>query len=232
MEVTPKKKSWFHKTRDKLTSSVGATFSFILRVLLPFLFGIILNALFALVFLTAWLVYTENYYSGIFTVVLFGIFLVGFPLLYFWLARGYALKRCLEYIYDSSDFVTSKVIGVFTEAVIKSDDAIDKSPQFVGQGIRGVGTIIKKLDIKVPRAFQWTLSRFFKKIPIRKTFQEIGNDIALDVQNLSIIKERVELSVDNYIKEEIIGASKGWFWFLVVINLVAMTATCFFLVGI
>ena len=194
-------------------------FGYTKRVIAPFFFGITLNWVFALVFFVGGLssISLEN---GIFRFILIAAFLVGFPFLYFWLARGYAVKKGLELVYKGSEGVVAKAVGVVVSATVEEPNDVENSSFFSKKNtVKGAVSFIKQISDKLPRPIRRILRFVLEQVPIQAMILEVGDEMALTSENLEEIKPKVQGKVDEYVVNELIGADLTWFWGLAVINI-------------
>ena len=215
--------------RSKTGEYAGIAFGYTKRVVAPFFFGITLNWVFALVFFVGGLssISLEN---GIFRLVLIAAFLAGFPFLYFWLARGYAVKKGLELVYKGSEGVVAKAVGVVVSATIQEPSDVKNSSIFNGKNaVKGAATFIKKINHKLPGPIRRILRFVLEQVPLQAMILEVGDQVALTSENLEEIKPKVQEKVDAYVVDELIGADLTWFWGLAIINIAVMFFSWFYL---
>lgn len=209
---------------SKTASYAGMAFSFAISVILPFFLGIGLNWIFALVFGFAWLS-VADVWNSVPALILMAVFGLAFPFAYFWLARGHALRKGLVKLYDSSHDVIEKVTGTVVSAAIMGNQA----GLVKGGKIKDKKGIINQLDEKLPRSVRSMLRFFLAYVPILGAIQEIGNEMELSNANLEVIKPKVQVKVDEYVKEELLDTSLSWFWMLLLVNIAAMVGTWFWI---
>lgn len=192
------------------------------RVIAPFFFGITLNWVFALVFFIGGLssISLEN---GVFRLVLIAAFLAGFPFLYFWLARGYAVKKGLELVYKGSESIVAKAVGAVVSATVEEPKDVQNSSFFNKKNtVKGAVSFIRQINDKLPGPIRRILRFVLEQVPIQAMILEVGDQMALTSDNLEEIKPKVQEKVDEYVVNELIGADLTWFWGLAAINVAVM----------
>ena len=194
---------------------------FLFRMIVPFVFGIILNWIFSIFFLGQWFG-DVSWWNTIPTLLLMVLFLAGFPFAYFWLGRGHATKKGIEVLYKGSHPIVSKMVGLVVTKVVKNSSKASESTVFKKKGVKKTGEILKQIDAKVPRFVKWILSFILIQTPIQSFLVEVGKDIELKPENLPIIIPKVQEKVDTFVVEELIGVGLLGFWVLVGINVVVM----------
>ncbi len=211
------------KIVDTTMSYAKIALGYTRRLIAPFFFGITLNWLFAFIFLIGW-IQTMTAGNSIPALVLGVLFFAGFPFLYFWLARGYAVRKGLEYVYKGSEGIVSKAVGMVVSASINSSASLQNSGIFKGKGknsggVKGAMNFIKQIEEKLPRPIRYILKFVLEQLPLQSIVMEIGQEMALTPDNLEEIKPKVQEKVNDYVVNELIGADLSWFWILAVINL-------------
>ena len=204
-------------------------FGYTKRVIAPFFFGITLNWVFALVFFIGALS-SISFENGIFRLILIAVFLGGFPFLYFWLARGYAVKKGLELVYKGSEGVVAKAVGVVVSATVTEPSDVQNSSIFNKKNaVKGAVSFIKQINDKLPRSIRRILRFVLEQVPIQAMILEVGDEMALTSENLEEIKPKVQEKVDSYVVNELIGADLTWFWGLAIINIAIMFLSWYYL---
>ena len=212
---------------DQSLSYAKIAWGYTRRVIAPFFFGITLNWLFAFIFLIGW-ISTMTATNSLPAILLMAAFFVGFPFLYFWLARGYALRKGLELVYKGSEDVISKVLNVVVSASVNSSTALENSGLFIKSkgkkngGIKGAINFIKQIEDKLPRPMRRILKFLLEQLPFQSILLEIGETMELNSSNLSQIQPKVKEKVDSYVIDELLGADLSWFWLLVIGNIGVM----------
>lgn len=197
--------------------------SYTSRVIAPFFFGITVNWVFALVFFVGAL-NSISLANGVPRFVMTAAFLVGFPFLYFWLARGYAVKKGLELLYKGNEAIVSKTVGLVVTASVEEEGEVENSGFFKSKtkAVKGAANFIKQLSEKLPSPIRRILTFLLEQMPLQAMILEVGNSVALKSENIETIKPLVQEKVDDYVVNELIGADLSWFWILVVLNGAAM----------
>jgi hypothetical protein len=203
-------------------------FKFAMRIILPFMGGILLNWVFAFVFFVNW-VGNANWNSSISTILMMILFLLGFPFLYFWLGRGNALRQGAVGLYHSSHGTIEKLVSSITKATVSSTEKTGFSAVFSGDKVKDKKGFIQKLEDKLPRPIRFILSFLLEEIPIAAALREVSKTTELKKENLEIINPIVQRRVDEYVEERLIGDSVIYFWVLAGLNVITMIAVWFFL---
>jgi|GEM_PF-2119956 len=202
-------------------------FKFVMRIILPFVAGILLNWIFALVFFANWLG-NASWGSSISTILMTALFLVGFPFLYFWLGRGNALRQGAAGLYNSSHDTIEKLVSSITKAAVKSSEKTGLGTVFSGDKVKDKKGFIQNLEDKLPRSIRFILSFILEEIPIAAALTEVSKTTELKKENLDIINPIVQRRVDEYVEDRLIGDSKTFFWILVGLNFAVMLAGWYF----
>lgn len=213
-------------------------FSYTRRILAPFFFGIVFNWIFTFVVMFGWL-RSISVGNSLLAILLIVLFFVGFPFLYFWLARGYAIKKGLEFIYEESNAVVSKAVGLVVSSAVNGSETLDnlgifKSGSGKKKGLKKAVDFIQQLEMiedKLPRPIRRILKFVLERIPLKDFLGEIGEEMELSSANLTEIQPKVQEKVDAYVVEELIGANLNWFWGLVLINGLVMYLSWLFVIG-
>lgn len=203
-------------------------FKFAMRIILPFAVGILLNWIFALVFLVNWLG-DASWDSSISTILMTILFLGGFPFLYFWLGRGNALRQGAAGLYQSSHDTIEKLVGNITKAAVVGSQTTGLGSVFAGDKVKDKKGFIKSLEDKLPRPIRFILSFILEEIPIAAALTEVGQTTELKKENLPTIQPIIQRRVDEYVEARLIGDSATFFWILVGVNVAVMAATWYFL---
>jgi len=217
------------ENKTKKQSYLGASFQFVKHMVLPFLFGIILNAIYAFVLLGGWLsgaALSESPYA----ILLFGLFLLVFPFLYFWLARKHAVNKGIEFLYNTSSPVTNKAVNMVVSSMVMGSQAGGTNSNLVGTTLQNAKSYVQKIDSKLPRGVKMALTAILSRVPIHNVLAEVSQTMDLTEDNLPQIQSHVQSKVDGYIKDELIGSSMTWVWVLLIFNVVMMALAWWLLV--
>jgi hypothetical protein len=199
------------------------TFKFIMRIILPFVAGILLNWIYAFVFLFKWFG-VASWQSSVPAILMVALFLVGFPFLYFWLGRGNALRQGAAGLYNSSHDTIEKLVRNITQTAVSRSEKTGLGSVFAGDKVKDKKGFIQKLEDKLPRPIRFILSFILEEIPIAAALTEVSQTTELKKENLEIINPIVQRRVDEYVEERLIGDSKTYFWILVGLNAAVMGA--------
>ena len=190
-------------------------------IILPFLFGITINAIYSLIFLGGWLSGGE-WPTLPLVLLFFALFLIGFPLIYYWLAKKHAVKKGAALFYQTSKPLTSKAVEFVVSSYVMGNTAVEKGPKIIGDKIKDAAYYIQNMDDNVPAPMQKALKYLLEQVPIMSTINGLSGKMELTESNLPAINQEVNKSVDQYIQKEVIGASMIWFWALLIVNIAIM----------
>lgn len=205
-----------------------AGIKFVMRIVLPFIVGIFLNWVFALVFFINWLG-DATWKSSIFTILLTALFLAGFPFAYFWLGRVNALRQGAAGLYKSGHDTIEKLVGNITKAAVVSSQTTGLGAVFAGDKVKDKKGFIKSLEDKLPGPIRFILSFVLEEIPIAAALKEVGETTELKKENLPVIQPIVQRRVDEFVEARLVGDSVTFFWVLVGVNVAVMGAAWYFL---
>jgi hypothetical protein len=203
-------------------------FKFAMRIILPFLAGVLVNWIFALVFFVNW-IGNATFVSSLWTTLMTALFLAGFPFLYFWLGRGNALRQGAVGLYNSSHDTIEKLVRSITKATVISSEKTGLGSVFSGDKVKDKKGFIQQLEDKLPAPIRFILLFILEEIPIAAALTEISKTTELKQENLDIINPIVQRRVDEYVEERLIGDSLTYFWALVGVNGATMASFWFFL---
>ncbi|MFK8101911.1 MAG: hypothetical protein AB8G15_05295 [Saprospiraceae bacterium] len=206
------------KITQKVLRPFKSGFGFILRVLLPFLLGMIANIIFAFIFLGGWL-NGASWAGSIYAIVFFALFLVVFPVFYFWMARKYVMMRGLALLYDNTQGLIASVLGTVVQAVVSSKEGLSNSSAFAGKTLNGVSDYVKNSAVGSNRSLKAGLKFLLERAPIFASLSRISESMDLSVENIPAIQTEVQKDVDEFIQEELIGGSSMWLWLSLLSNL-------------
>lgn len=203
-------------------------FKFAMRIILPFVFGVLFNWIFAFVFFINW-IGDATWKSSIPTFLMTALFLVGFPFLYFWLGRINALRQGAAGIYRSGHGTIEKLIRSITKATVSSSEKTGLGSVFAGDKLKDKKGFIQNLNEKLPRPILFILSFILEEIPIAAALKEVSETTELKKENLDIINPIVQRRIDEYVEARLVGDSVTFFWILAGLNIAVMIAGWYFL---
>lgn len=200
-------------------------FKTVMAILAPFVLGLLANLIFVIVFLVEWL-RDISWGNSLPALLALALFLVGFPFLYFWLARFYAIRKGVEWVYRSSSGLVARVVRVVVKAAVVSTDAIDNGIFKGGEkgGVRHASAFVRQATERIPRPIRAILVFILEQLPLQHFLVEVSNEITLRPDNLDEIYPRVQEKVDNFIINGLIGADPLFIWILALTNALAMFA--------
>ena len=187
--------------------------------LLPFLFAVLFNILFSLVFLGAWLDGASLADSPI-ALVCFLMFLAGFPILYFWLGKKHAIDKGIGLIYNNAKPALHGVLNTIVSSLVLGNEFSKELDDSNAEDINKTKDYFRNIDQKIPIE----LRGIFKKVPIHEAVKEVSEEMEFSKENLSQIQMRVNQKVDKQINRNLTFASQIWMWLLMALNVVIIVA--------
>lgn len=180
---------------------------------LPFLLAVVFNILFSLVFLGAWLDGASLSDSPL-AIVLFGMFLAGFPILYFWLGKKHAVDKGISLIYNNAKPALHGVLNTVVSSLVLGNEFSKELDDSEGD-VTNAKSYFNNIDEKIPTE----LRGLFKKVPIHEAVKEVSEEMEFSKENLSQIQTRVNEKVDRQIKRNLTYSSPIWMWLLMALNI-------------
>ena len=180
---------------------------------LPFLLAVVFNILFSLVFLGAWLDGASLSDSPL-AIVLFGMFLAGFPILYFWLGKKHAVDKGISLIYNNAKPALHGVLNTVVSSLVLGNEFSKELDDSEGD-VTNAKNYFNNIDEKIPTE----LRGLFKKVPIHEAVKEVSEEMEFSKENLSQIQTRVNEKVDRQIKRNLTYSSPIWMWLLMALNI-------------
>jgi hypothetical protein len=146
------------------------------------------------------------------------IFLVVFPILYLLIAKSYAIKSGLKYIYRK------KATAVF-------EYFLPKLVETSGDMYQNNTTVLKVREISaksvakmknMPKPIRMLYVFLVRKIPLQQTFNEVTKDIEIVESNYELIATNLNKNLSKQIEEELLNPSLKFFFLLIIINIGTM----------
>ena len=182
--------------------------------LLPVLFAVIFNILFSLVFLGAWLDGASLSDSPL-AIVLFGMFLAGFPILYFWMGKKHAVDKGMGMLYNNAKPALHGVLNTVISSLVLGNEFSKELDDENAEDIEKTKDYFRNIEDKIPVE----LRGIFKKVPIHKAVKEVSEEMDFSKENLSQIQMRVNEKVDKQIRRNLTYSSPIWMWLLMALNI-------------
>lgn len=160
--------------------------------------------------------------------IIFTVFLVVFPVLYLLIAKSYAIKSGIRYIYRK------KATAIF-------EYFIPKLVEFSGDLYQNNQTLVKVREISaksvakmknMPKPIRMLYVFMVRKIPLQQTFTEVTKDIEISEPNYGRIATGLNKLLSKKIEEELLNPSLKYFFLLIVLNIGAMYWVIHFLSGL
>jgi len=180
---------------------------------LPFILAVVFNILFSLVFLGAWLDGASLSDSPL-AIVLFGMFLAGFPILYFWLGKKHAVDKGIGLLYNNAKPALHGVLNTVISSLVLGNEFSKELDDSEGD-VSKAKSYFNNIDQKIPIE----LRGIFKKVPIHEAVKEGSEEMEFSKANLSQIQMRVNEKVDRQIKSNLTYSSPIWMWLLLALNI-------------
>ena len=201
---------------------IASVFAF--KLIIPFLFGILLNWIFVFFFSGKWLG-DVSWFTSLPTLLVMALFLIGFPGLYFLLGQKHATKKGLAILYKGSHPLVSKVVGSVVTKAVNSSEKATNSTIFNKKGVKKAGSFVKGLSEKTPRSVRWIVEFVLAQTPIQSFLVETSKEVELKSDNLGAVIPIVQKKVDTFVEEELIGVGLMGFWVLLLSNIGVMVLT-------
>lgn len=143
------------------------------------------------------------------------LFLAVFPILYLLIAKSYAIKSGIRYIYRK------KATAIF-------EYFIPKLVETSGDLYQNNTTVIKVREISaksvakmknMPKPIRMLYVFLVKKIPLQQTFNEVTKDIEIIESNYELIATNLTKTLSKQIEEELLNPSLKFFFLLLIINI-------------
>lgn len=219
--------SW--KSTLKLVA--GTSFVTLVRFIPIVSIGVLLNWLFLLLFNSVLLdtfIITDIGVAGRSSVgaiiallpigIVLMVFLVVFPVLYLLVAKSYAIKSGIRYIYRK------KATAIF-------DYFIPKIVETSGELYQNNTTVVKVREISarsvaqmenMPKPIRMLYAFLVRKIPFQETFSEITKEIEISEKNYDLIAVNLNKLLSNQIEQELLNPSLKYFFLLITVNFITM----------
>lgn len=150
--------------------------------------------------------------------VVLAIFLAVFPILYLLIAKSYAIKSGIRYIYRK------KATAIF-------EYFIPKLVETSGDLYQNNTTVIKVREISaksvakmknMPKPIRMLYVFLVQKIPLQETFNEVTKDVEIIESNYEQIATNLTKTLSKQIEEELLNPSLKFFFLLIIINIGTM----------
>ena len=161
--------------------------------------------------------------------VLMAVFFLGFPAVYAWKARGYAISEGLEEVYERSRDLLEGVVDRITGSVVEKHEQLGANAGIASSVFSGAVSLAKNAE-RLPRPIRWIIDFFLHRLPLHESLEKISQEVEFKTENMDLIKDRVFASVDEFITDDLLNTGKLWFWILLIINFLAIALTWFFLI--
>ncbi len=162
--------------------------------------------------------------------LLVAVFFVGFPFIYVWQAKGYAISVGLNQLYSNSQGFFKGIVNKVTSGVVNGMDKTGGSSGITSTLFNGAIGVAKTSE-KLPAPIKWVLNFFLNQIPLRESLGEVGKEVDLTPANINAINDKVFDKVDDYMKNELLNTGLSWFWILLIINILAIAASHYFFIA-
>ncbi len=196
----------------------------IFKILFYLAVGLLINWIFG--FVVLWSVEDRSL-----KLILMAVFFLGFPLVYAWKARGYAISEGLEEVYERSGDLLKGVVDRITGSVVEKHEKMGANTGIATSVFSGAVSLAKNAE-RLPRPIRWIIDFFLHRLPLHESLEKISQEVEFKTENMDLIKSRVFASVDEFITEDLLNTGKLWFWILLAINFLTIALTWFFLIKV
>lgn len=146
------------------------------------------------------------------------LFLIVFPVLYLLVAKSYAIKSGIRYIYRK------KATAIF-------EYFIPKIVETSGDLYQNNTTIVKVREISaksvarmqnMPKPIRGLYVFLVRKIPFQQTFNEVTKEVEISEENYELIAMNLNKVLSKQIEQELLNPSLKYFFLLILLNFITM----------
>ena len=217
--------------KDTLKLIAGTSFVTLIRFIPILVIGVLLNWVFFLLFnpilfdkfiLTDIGVAGRSSVGAIIALLPIGIvltvFIAVFPILYLLIAKSYAIKSGIRYIYRKK---ATAIFEYFLPKLVEtSGDLYQKNTTVLKVREISAKSIAKMKNM--PKPIRMLYVFLVKKIPLQETFNEVTKDIEIVESNYELIATNLNKALSKKIEEELLNPSLKFFFLLIIINIGTM----------
>ena len=219
--------------KSTLKLIAGTSFVTLIRFLPIVLIGGLLNVAFALIFSPILIeksmligkeigVASRSSVGAIIALLPIGIigfvFLVVFPVLYLLIAKSYAVKSGIRYIYRKK---ATAIFDYFIPKFVEFSGDLYQNNQTVGKVREISAKSVAKMK-NMPKPIRMLYVFLVRKIPLQQTFNEVTKEVEISESNYGLIATGLNKILSKQIEEKLLNPSLKYFFLLNVINIGTM----------
>jgi hypothetical protein len=211
---------------DIFKTIFGASFIVISRILFITLFSILINYIFYFIYLydlinslfrsgeTGSFLHDHLAIAILVFILCTSTFLLGFPFVYFFTAKTYAIRKAISFAYHSHKET------LFIYFVQKLAEKKEKDSGFWKHALQFGNKADYLLD-KTPWAIRMIFNFLFETIPVREAFKEATAETPLSSENAPIIANKMIVRLDKEIQSEVLNPGLYTILAVILINIAA-----------
>lgn len=217
--------------KDTLKLIAGTSFVTLIRFIPIVFIGVLLNWLFFLLFspiLFEKFIMTDIGAAGRSSIgailallpigVVLAIFLAVFPILYLLIAKSYAIKCGIRYIYRKK---ATAIFEYFIPKLVETSGDLYQNNTVVLK-VREISTKSVAKMKNMPKPIRMLYIFLVQKIPLQETFNEVTKDVEIIEPNYELIATSLNKILSKQIEEELLNPSLKFFFLLIIINIGTM----------
>ena len=152
-------------------------------------------------------------------------FIVAFPLLYYYVAKPYAVIKAIAYIYQQNkvylfEYLVHKRLEYLDQLSKKKPGATARIEAFSAKTVKHMQNI--------PRPIRVFFSFLLNQIPFVPVLTEIKKEVDFKRENIHIISQKLSEKLDHHIQDEILNAGDWLVWGLFAGNIITMLLVYYF----
>lgn len=151
------------------------------------------------------------------------LFLVGFPIAYFFVAQQYAIQKVIETVYIKHK---DEFYEYLTDNLIKFTNN-NKSLAGSLQAGNVLHSFFKKLD-NLPFIFRIVVKYLSKKIPLIEIAEQVSQQANFTQGNTQAAAKQLSDKAQSHISDELLNANKLWLILLLIFNIMVFIAVKIF----
>ncbi len=143
-----------------------------------------------------------------------------FPLFYFWLGRGLALRKGLLFAFEHAEGLLAHVAELAVGYLIGLHNPQHLSTTAVLQ----LGEWVQKAFEKMPPGLRRLVAFLVERLPFAVWYTEIRSRLVFSEDNRSELSSEMKTRINAYIRSELAPSGFPWIWAVAGLNLAAVTA--------
>lgn len=146
-----------------------------------------------------------------------------FPFVYIWSSRLHGFKSALLYLYKKHRVQFYEVFtNVFLKFKKESEETSEtKKETQENLNYHGLKRHLTRLE-KIPKPLKFLFGYLLDRLPLAKLVKDVLKDEQVNQQNERHAQAVLTDRFDAYITKKLLAPSLGWFWILLIFNLVLM----------